>query len=60
MKTSEFKKLLSACGWYFVRHGGRHDKWYSPISGNYFMLPRHEGQEIPKGTLEAIKRQAGI
>ncbi len=60
MRTNEFKKLLRVHGCYFVSHGKRHDKWYSPVSGNYFMLPRHDGQEIPKGTLEVIKKQAGI
>ena len=60
MRTSEFKKLLRKSGCYFVSHGKRHDKWFSPITGNKFAVPRHDGQEIPTGTLEAIKNQAGI
>lgn len=56
MRTSEFKKVLSDAGCYFVSHGGCHDKWYSPITGDKFMVPRHDSQEIPR----AIEKQAGI
>ena len=60
MRTSEFKKLLRKNGCYLLTQGGRHEKWYSPITGNKFAVPRHDGQEIPTGTLQAIKKQAGI
>lgn len=50
MKTSELKRMLSANGCYFVSHGGRHDQWFSPITGKTFVVPRHDSQEIPKGT----------
>lgn len=60
MRTSEFKKMLKDAGCYFVSHGGRHDKWFSPITGNQFAVPMHDSQEIPTGTLRAIKKQAGI
>ena len=60
MRTSEFKRMLRDAGCYLVSHGGRHDKWFSPITGNRFMVPRHDSQEIPTGTLREIKKQAGI
>lgn len=60
MKTSEFKRMLKKSGCYFVSHRKRHDRWFSPITGNTFSIPRHDGQEIPKGTLDSIKEQAGI
>ena len=60
MRTSEFKRMLKEAGCCFVSHGGRHDKWFSPITGNRFMVPRHDSQEIPTGTLREIKKQAGI
>lgn len=60
MKTSELKKMLSAKGCYFLRHGGRHDHWYSPITGLIFQIPRHDSQEIPKGTQKNILKKAGI
>ena len=52
--------MLRQAGCYFVSHGGNHDKWYSPMTGNFFVLPRHNGQELPNGTLNAIKKQAGL
>lgn len=60
MKCSELKKMLTAGGCYLVRHGKRHDVWFSPITGMYFVLPRHEGQEVPAGTLSSIKKAAGV
>ena len=60
MKTSELKRLLSRKGCYFVKHGKRHDRWYSPITGAKFSVPRHDAQEVDSKTLEAIKKQAGV
>lgn len=60
MRTSELKRLLVAGGCYFVSHGGRHDHWFSPGTGKYFVIPRHDGQEIPKGTEREIRKQAGV
>lgn len=60
MKTSELTRMLSAKGCYFLSHGGRHDNWFSPITGLTFQVPRHGSQEIPKGTLKNIIKKAGI
>ncbi|WP_195360328.1 type II toxin-antitoxin system HicA family toxin [Odoribacter splanchnicus] len=60
MKTSELKRMLSAKGCYFLSHGGRHDHWFSPITGLTFQVPRHDTQEVPKGTLKNIMKKAGI
>ena len=53
MTVSELKRLLKKHGCYFVEHGGKHDKWYSPIINKYFRIPRH-ASEIKIGTVEAI------
>ena len=60
MKTSELTRLLSEYGCYFLKHGGEHDTWYSPITGKKIRVPRHANKEIPPGTAERIKRDAGI
>ena len=60
MKASELTKILRAGGCYFLEHGGEHDKWFSPISGKAFRVPRHPSKEIAKGTAEAILKQAGL
>jgi predicted RNA binding protein YcfA (HicA-like mRNA interferase family) len=60
MKTSELIKLLNKAGCRFVRHGKKHDIWESPITGQKFSIPRHQAKEIPQGTANSIKEQAGI
>ena len=59
MKTSELLKILKKHGIVFIRHGGSHDIYYSPITGKEFQVPRHKG-EIGTGLLNAILKQAGI
>ena len=59
MTVSELKRLLKKHGCYFVEHGGKHDKWYSPIINKYFRIPRH-ASEIKTGTVEAILKQSVI
>ena len=59
MKTSELIKFLKQYGCYFLRHGGNHDIWYSPITGNEFEVWRHS-KEIPTGTANSILKKAGI
>ena len=59
MTVSELKRLLKKHGCYFLEHGGKHDKWFSPITNKYFRIPRHAA-EIKRGTAEAILKQAGI
>lgn len=60
MKYSELKKLLKKNGCYFVEHGKEHDKWYSPITGKYIRLLRHDSKEAAKGTLDSILKDAGL
>ena len=61
MKTSELIKKLKKGGCYFVRQGGgSHEVWYSPITGKHFIMANHGGKEVPKGTEQAILKQAGL
>ncbi len=60
MKTSELKKLLkkNKCKW--MGEYNRHEKWYSPITGKEFPVPRHDSQEIATGTVNRILKDAGL
>ncbi|MBQ6577209.1 MAG: type II toxin-antitoxin system HicA family toxin [Bacteroidales bacterium] len=60
MKTSELCRLLRERGCYLSVHGKKHDRWFSPITGALFSVPRHGAKEIPPKTLSSIKEQAGI
>jgi predicted RNA binding protein YcfA (HicA-like mRNA interferase family) len=60
MKVRELERKLKAQGCYFVRHGKRHDLWFSPITNSLFPIPRHVAKEVPDGTLVDILEQSGI
>ena len=59
MKTSELLKLLKENGCYLVEHGKEHDKYYSPVTGKSFRIPRHK-KEIATGTMNHILKDAGV
>ncbi|MBQ8508354.1 MAG: type II toxin-antitoxin system HicA family toxin [Clostridia bacterium] len=60
MNYGELKRLLRKSKCRFDHDGGRHEMWYSPITDTYFPVPRHDGHEVPQGTLKSILRDAGI
>jgi predicted RNA binding protein YcfA (HicA-like mRNA interferase family) len=59
MKYSEFYKLLEAHGW-VISKGKRHWKYVHPDYPHFIPVGRHQSKEIPKGTLEAMLKQAGL
>ena len=60
MTTAELLKLLKKNGCTFVRNGGRHDIYFSPITGKQFPVGRHSKGEVPNGTLQNILKCAGL
>ena len=60
MKVSELVKILKRNKCYLLRHGKNHDIWCSRITGKQFPVPRHPAQDVPKGTFENIKKDAGF
>lgn len=60
MKVSELKRLLKQNGCRFEEDYTRHEWWYSPKTGKYFPVPRHDAKEIPTGTLNSILKDAGL
>jgi predicted RNA binding protein YcfA (HicA-like mRNA interferase family) len=59
MKMSELLRLFSKSNIHIVRHGKKHDIYYSPITGKEFPVPRHKA-EIKIGTLKNILADAGL
>jgi len=60
MKYSELKKLLKQHGCYKIEEGSGHEKWFSPITNDSFRVGRHDSQDVPKGTYNAILKQSGL
>ncbi len=59
MKTSELLKILKKHGVKFVRNGGNHDIYYSPITHKKLKIWRH-ATEVPTGTANQILKDAGL
>ncbi len=60
MKVSELTRMLKKIGCYITEHGKEHDEWYSPVTEKYFRVPRHQSKELPTGTANSIKKDAGL
>ncbi|VUT26992.1 MAG: YcfA-like protein [Candidatus Methanolliviera sp. GoM_oil] len=54
-------KKLRKAGFVFDRQAkGSHEIWYNPITKRRTTIPNHPGVNIPKGTLKAIIKEAGL
>ena len=60
MKVSELKRLLMKAGCYKSYEGSNHEMWFSPRTGKYFPVARHDAKEIANGTCSRILRDAGL
>ena len=60
MTYSELEKILRKSGCTVYRQGNNHTIWYSEKTSKYFPVGRHKTQEVPKGTLKSIMRDAGL
>ena len=58
MKYSELKRLLKRYGAKFKAHLGSHDLW--EFNGLTTLIPRHDNQEVPSGTLNSILKGLDI
>jgi len=54
-------KRLKKAGFVFDRQAkGSHEIWYNPATKRRITIPNHPGADIPKGTLKAIIKEAGL
>ena len=60
MKYSELEKMLKEAGCTVCREGREHRIWYSPITNKTFPVGRHKTEDVRKGTLSSIMRDAGL
>ena len=60
MKLSELKKLLRKAKCKQIGEYTGHERWYSPISGKEFPVPRHDSKELAVGTANRILKDAGL
>jgi predicted RNA binding protein YcfA (HicA-like mRNA interferase family) len=56
--TPQLKKILRRAGCTFVRHGkGDHERWYSPVSKQYFTV---DNKILSRHTANAVLKEAGL
>ena len=60
MTTGEFKKLIRRKGCTFVSHGGKHDLWMNSKNGKTTRIGRHDGKELPAGTVDSMLKDLGL
>ena len=61
LKPIEVIRKLRKAGFVFDRHAkGSHEIWYNPTTQKRTVVPNHPGRDIPKGTLRAIVKEAGL
>jgi len=60
MKYSELFRILTKDGWFTQRQSGGHLIMKHPTKPNQIVIPYHASQEIKKGTLLRILKDAGI
>jgi mRNA interferase HicA len=59
MKKKDLEKALEGLGWYFLRHGGNHDRWTNGKETEE--IPRHReiAEMLAKKIIKTAKRYPG-
>ena len=60
MKYSELKEKLSVNGCYKQSEGAKHENWFSPNTNKIFQVGRHNTEDVKKGILNKILKDAGL
>jgi predicted RNA binding protein YcfA (HicA-like mRNA interferase family) len=60
MTAKELIKLLEKEGWFFVRQKGSHKVFKKEGVNHIITVPDHAGQDIGKGLLNKILKDAGL
>ena len=60
MTIAEFIRSIKKQGIKLKSHGSRHDVYWNPGTGQCAQIPRHQTQDIKKGTMEKILKDLGI
>ncbi len=60
MKVKEAIKLIEKDGWYLVRSRGSHRQFKHPVKRGRVTIAGSSGDDLAKGTLNSILKQAGL
>ncbi|MCD8290601.1 MAG: type II toxin-antitoxin system HicA family toxin [Prevotella sp.] len=60
MKHNQLVDLLTKAGCYVIKHGKKHDIWYSPKTQKQIAVPRHGSKEVARPLeTEILKKMLG-
>lgn len=60
MKVREVIRLLESDGWALVRQEGSHRQFKHATKSGRVTVSGNLGDDMPKGTLASVRRQAGL
>jgi predicted RNA binding protein YcfA (HicA-like mRNA interferase family) len=60
VKVRDVIRLIESDGWYKVVTEGDHRQFKHPNKPGRVTVSGHPGDEMPKGTLASVRRQAGL
>lgn len=60
MKCSQFYRILLKDGWVPIAQSGSHIKMKHPLKHGTIIFPNHGSNELAKGTLNKLMKDAGI
>jgi len=60
MKYSELKNMLRKNGCFVQSEGAKHENWFSPKTNKIFQVGRHHTEDVKKGILNKILKDAGL
>ncbi len=60
MKVREVIRLVEDDGWRLVEMEGSHRQFKHPSKPGRVTISGHPGDDMPKGTLASVMRQAGL
>jgi len=60
MKYRELIKTIEDDGWRFVSQKGSHRQYEHPTKLGKVTIAGHPNEDVPKGTLNSILKQAGL
>lgn len=60
MKVRDAINLIEKDGWYLARTRGSHRQFKHPHKPGLVTIAGHPNVDIPRGTLNSIRKQAGL
>ena len=56
----DLEREILAAGWCFDSQKGSHRQYSHPTKPGKVTIPLHKGKDLPKGTINSIRKQAGL